>query len=173
MNRMESVRRIDELGRIVIPKGIRSHLRINEGDRLTIGVNQEGKIEIQKYNSFIPNYDLLTNIVTSLAKEIRTSVIMVHDGIIFTTGNIENESLKVGQEIRGRLYEKLFARKNYIGINEEIVSNSEKYHFTMFPIAYNSEILGGLIVMYNNSLSEDMIKIINAFRNLLTMVLKV
>lgn len=173
MKQMESIRRIDELGRIVIPKGIRSHLRINEGDRLTIGVNQEGIIEIQKYNSFIPNYDLLNNIVTSLSKEIRTSVIMVRDGIIFTNGNSEDELLKVGQEISDRLYQKLFARKNYIGVNEEIVVEPKKYHFTMFPIAFNSEILGGLIVIYDNSLTEDMIKIINAFRNLLTMVLKV
>lgn len=173
MNQMESIRRIDELGRIVIPKGIRSHLRINEGDRLTIGVNQEGKIEIQKYNSFIPNYDLLTNIVSSLAKEIRTSVIMVRDGIIFANGNIEHESLNAGQEISDRLYQKLYARKNYIGINEEIVSDGKKYHFTMFPIAFNSEILGGLIVIYDNPLSDDTIKIINAFRNLLMMVLKV
>ena len=38
------VRRIDELGRVVIPKEIRRTLRIREGDQLEIFTDKEGDI---------------------------------------------------------------------------------------------------------------------------------
>ena len=45
------VRRIDDLGRIVIPKEIRRNLRIKEGDALEIFTTREGQIIFQKYSS--------------------------------------------------------------------------------------------------------------------------
>lgn len=44
------VRRIDDLGRIVIPKEIRRTLRIREGDPLEIFTNREGEILLKKYS---------------------------------------------------------------------------------------------------------------------------
>ncbi|MBQ7973063.1 MAG: AbrB/MazE/SpoVT family DNA-binding domain-containing protein [Lachnospiraceae bacterium] len=45
------VRRIDELGRIVVPKEIRRTLRIREGDPLEIFTDKEGEIILKKYSS--------------------------------------------------------------------------------------------------------------------------
>lgn len=45
------VRRIDELGRIVIPKEIRRTLRIQESDPLEIYMGEDGCIELKKYSS--------------------------------------------------------------------------------------------------------------------------
>lgn len=45
------VRRIDDLGRIVIPKEIRRTLRIRETDPLEIYTNQDGEIILKKYSS--------------------------------------------------------------------------------------------------------------------------
>lgn len=44
------VRRIDDLGRIVIPKEIRRTLRIREGDPLEIFTDREGKVILKKYS---------------------------------------------------------------------------------------------------------------------------
>src|SRR5690625_7264870 len=44
------VRRIDDLGRVVIPKEIRRTLRIREGDPLEIFVSREGEIILKKYS---------------------------------------------------------------------------------------------------------------------------
>ncbi len=44
------VRRIDDLGRVVIPKEIRRTLRIREGDPLEIFTDREGEIILQKYS---------------------------------------------------------------------------------------------------------------------------
>ena len=43
------VRRIDELGRIVVPKEIRRTLRIREGDPLEIFTDKDGEIVLKKY----------------------------------------------------------------------------------------------------------------------------
>lgn len=44
------VRRIDDLGRVVIPKEIRRSLRIKEGDPLEIFTTREGEVVFKKYN---------------------------------------------------------------------------------------------------------------------------
>ncbi|MCH5184440.1 MAG: AbrB/MazE/SpoVT family DNA-binding domain-containing protein [Oscillospiraceae bacterium] len=44
------VRRIDDLGRVVIPKEIRRSLRIREGEPLEIFTNEEGGVVFQKYS---------------------------------------------------------------------------------------------------------------------------
>ena len=43
------VRRIDDLGRIVVPKEIRRTLRIREGDALEIFTDREGEIILKKF----------------------------------------------------------------------------------------------------------------------------
>ena len=45
------VRRIDELGRIVIPKEIRKNLRINTGDNVEIYMDENNKIVLKKYST--------------------------------------------------------------------------------------------------------------------------
>ena len=45
------VRRIDDLGRVVIPKEIRRTMRIREGDPLEIYTNSEGEVIFKKYSA--------------------------------------------------------------------------------------------------------------------------
>lgn len=45
------IRRIDDLGRVVIPKEIRRTLKIREGDPLEIFITKEGGVVFQKYNN--------------------------------------------------------------------------------------------------------------------------
>ena len=44
------VRRIDDLGRVVIPKEIRKTLRIKEGEPLEIFTDREGQVILKKYS---------------------------------------------------------------------------------------------------------------------------
>ena len=59
------VRRIDELGRIVIPKEIRKNFHIDEGDPMEIYI-QDGGIVIKKYSIDEDINDLLLNVKASL-----------------------------------------------------------------------------------------------------------
>ena len=50
------VRRIDDLGRVVVPKEIRRTLRIREGDPLEIFTDREGEIILKKYSCISGDY---------------------------------------------------------------------------------------------------------------------
>ena len=50
------VRRIDDLGRVVIPKEIRRTLRIREGDPLEIFVDRDGEVILKKYSPIGEHY---------------------------------------------------------------------------------------------------------------------
>ena len=43
------VRRIDDLGRVVIPKEIRRTLKIKEGDPLELFITEKGEVVFKKY----------------------------------------------------------------------------------------------------------------------------
>ena len=66
------VRRIDDLGRIVIPKEIRRNFKINEGDSLEIFVDSVGII-LKKYSlldNMVQNATILVDSVAKIIKRI-------------------------------------------------------------------------------------------------------
>jgi AbrB family transcriptional regulator (stage V sporulation protein T) len=62
------VRRIDDLGRVVIPKEIRRTLRIREGDPLEIFTDHEGEVILKKYSPIGELSDFASEYVESLHK---------------------------------------------------------------------------------------------------------
>lgn len=71
------VRKIDNLGRIVIPKEIRRILRIHEGDPLEIYTDVEGKIVLKKYSASLINNKVQK--VCQLCKEYDNSLQAIED----------------------------------------------------------------------------------------------
>lgn len=49
MSNLPSIRRIDELGRIVIPKAVRGHLGVKDNDAFEVNYNRNGEIILRKY----------------------------------------------------------------------------------------------------------------------------
>ena len=62
------VRRIDDLGRVVIPKEIRKTLRIREGDPLEIFTDKEGEVILKKYSPICELNDFALQYAESLHK---------------------------------------------------------------------------------------------------------
>ena len=62
------VRRIDDLGRVVIPKEIRRTMRIREGDPLEIYTEKDGEVIFKKYSPIGELGDFATNYAETLAK---------------------------------------------------------------------------------------------------------
>jgi len=89
------VRRIDDLGRVVIPKEIRRTLRIREGDPLEIFTDREGEVILKKYspigelNEFAQEYAESLNEASG-----HIAVISDRDTIISVAGSSKKDYLE-------------------------------------------------------------------------------
>ncbi len=81
------VRRIDELGRVVIPKEIRRTLRIREGDPLEIFVDRDGGVILKKYSPIGELGDFAKEYAESIHQSVgHTVVISDKDSVIAVSG---------------------------------------------------------------------------------------
>ncbi len=81
------VRRIDELGRVVIPKEIRRTLRIREGDPLEIFTDKEGEVILKKYSPIGELGDFAKEYAESLHQSLgHIAVICDKDTVISVSG---------------------------------------------------------------------------------------
>ncbi|AGK99757.1 stage V sporulation protein T [Desulfoscipio gibsoniae] len=88
------VRRIDDLGRVVIPKEIRRTLRIREGDPLEIFVDREGEVILKKYSPIGELGDFAKEYADSLHEALgHISLIADRDAIIAVSGAPKKEFL--------------------------------------------------------------------------------
>jgi AbrB family transcriptional regulator (stage V sporulation protein T) len=88
------VRRIDDLGRVVIPKEIRRTLRIREGDPLEIFVDRDGEVILKKYSPIGELGDFAKEYADSLYEAIgHTALIADRDAIIAVAGAPKKEFL--------------------------------------------------------------------------------
>lgn len=86
------VRRIDDLGRVVIPKEIRKTLRIKEGDPLEIFTDREGQVILKKYSPIGELSEFATGYAETLAKTTgHIACITDKDTIIAVSGGSKKE----------------------------------------------------------------------------------
>ena len=82
------VRRIDDLGRVVIPKEIRRTMRIREGDPLEIYTNREGEVIFKKYSPIGELSAFAGEYADTLAKIGSLQVIVTDRDAVIATGGI-------------------------------------------------------------------------------------
>jgi len=88
------VRRIDDLGRVVIPKEIRRTLRIREGDPLEIFVDRDGEVILKKYSPIGELGDFAKEYADSLYEATgHIAMIADRDNIIAVSGAPKKEFL--------------------------------------------------------------------------------
>ncbi|SET22660.1 transcriptional regulator, AbrB family [Natronincola peptidivorans] len=89
------VRRIDDLGRVVIPKEIRRTLRIREGDPLEIFTDREGEVILKKYSPIGELSEFATEYAESLQEALgHIAIITDRDTIIAIAGHSKKEYLE-------------------------------------------------------------------------------
>lgn len=104
------VRRIDDLGRVVIPKEIRRTLRIKEGTPLEIFTDREGEVILKKYSPIGELSIFAKEYAEALAQTTgMISCITDHDQVVATAGLGSKEFS--GKEISRELEECISARE--------------------------------------------------------------
>ncbi|MGL5972213.1 MAG: stage V sporulation T C-terminal domain-containing protein [Oscillospiraceae bacterium] len=140
------VRRIDDLGRVVIPKEIRRTMRIREGDSLEIYTNNQGEVIFKKYSSI---GEVLTNAVIfaeTLNKFIKHPVIITDtDNVIFATGNQKREFMD--RRVSTQTEEIILSRKPVFDNEVQPIESLDNKALAIVPIVSINDCLGSLIVL--------------------------
>lgn len=96
------VRRIDDLGRVVVPKEIRRTLRIREGDPLEIFVDREGEVILKKYSPIIELGQFAKEYAEALFDSLQFPVMICdRDDVIAVAGESKKDYLNknIGSEL--------------------------------------------------------------------------
>jgi len=146
------VRRIDDLGRVVIPKEIRRTMRIREGDPLEIFTNRDGEVIFKKYSPIGELGNFAVQYAEALAKTAGCPVcISDKDNIIAVSGAPKKEFLdkRVSDDIERIMEEKTaFVVKNGVTKNVSVVDGSDKYNAGVIqPIISEGDSIGAVVFL--------------------------
>ena len=145
------IRKIDDLGRIVIPKEIRKVLNIFNGDDLEIYVEGE-KIVLKKYSALLNTKAESDKLISKVDDLTEANIYITDKERIITRGELENKRLNA------RLKELLLDRRSYISRDKETYefeSITKTGFFIIKPIIQNSDANGLVIIFKQEKLTNE------------------
>jgi len=152
------VRRIDDLGRVVIPKEIRRTMRIREGDPLEIYTDREGGVIFRKYSPIGELSEFAAKYAETLYKTSGKPVCITDkDSIIATAGAPKKELVEkpLSDDMERIMQEKT----SFIctgGKKLKLTDHSDKYTLgVVSPIIAEGDAIGNVVIM-NDEDSSDM-----------------
>lgn len=143
------VRRIDELGRIVIPKEIRKNLRLREGENIEIYVDKEENIVLKKYSIVKKLGDFAQDFADSIYAFLKHNIIITdNDTIIAASGDLKKEYL--GKPISENLIFSIKRRENILEKHNKkikiIDDNELNGTYVINSILVNGDVVGLVII---------------------------
>lgn len=165
------VRRVDDLGRVVIPKELRRTLRIREGDPLEIFTESEG-ITFRKYSELEGNMALAEACVSTVFNAFQLSIIVCDQNRVLKAGR-GNKALD-GTSISTELEDLLRAGKEYVRTEKDNpVLPTKKQGANpiqiMVPIRNGEECCGAVLLLASDEeLPEESINCVRMVAHLLS-----
>lgn len=150
------VRRIDDLGRVVIPKEIRRTLRIREGDPLEIFTDREGEVILKKYSPIGELSDFAREYVESLHSSMEHIIcISDRDTIIAVAGAPKKELLdkRVSPSLEKVMEDKTTVVMSLTGENKMINISADEEGATKYtagvvaPIMTQGDSIGAVLIL--------------------------
>ncbi|WP_028781782.1 stage V sporulation protein T [Thalassobacillus devorans] len=144
------VRRIDDLGRVVIPKEIRRTLRIREGDPLEIFVDREGEVILKKYSPISELGDFAKEYADALFDSLGQPVLICdRDEFIAVSGGSKKDYLnkhigpKIEQAIDNRT---VMTEKNNSQVELVQGREEELASYVVGPIIAQGDPIGCVVI---------------------------
>lgn len=146
------VRRIDDLGRIVIPKELRRTLRIRESDPIEIFSGREGEIILKKYSPMGEISTFAKQYAESLAQVSgKAALIADRDQFIAVSGGFRTF---LGKSISKELEDKLERRETLMAtVNDKkfipvVKDNTDEFEEeAICPIICEGDVIGGVLLL--------------------------
>lgn len=154
------VRRIDDLGRVVVPKEIRRTLKIREGDPMEIYTDQNGEIILRKYSPVGEMSEFARQYVESLSKTTGQAVMICDKNtIVAASGSVKKDFLnknisKLLSDIieKRALHQAKRDEKKFIQITDE---KDEFQNQIIAPIICEGDTMGAIIIA-NKDISQKL-----------------
>ena len=158
------VRKIDDLGRIVIPKEIRRTLKIRDGESLEIFVDKE-MVTLKKYSTMEDLQEVAQKLTESISN-ITSKNIYVADRDKYIAGSGELKKRFLNQSISPYLEEILKDCENVLSKNVkkvELISGVEgEYAYAVCPILSQGDAIGIVLIVSNEKcITEEDIALTN------------
>lgn len=158
------VRRVDDLGRIVIPKEIRSNFRIKSGECLEI-YTVDDKIFLKKQDMISKYTDYFEKMLEVFSKTLKINILLTDtDKVIFSLG--EGSSIYLNKELDNTIYNIILERDQKK--LDDVQFFGDKSNILIQPLVVGGDVIGSTIfVRKNNKFSEIDTKIMDIVDNLL------
>lgn len=150
------VRRIDDLGRVVVPKEIRRILKIREGDPLEIYTDKEGEIILKKYSPIGELTEFAKEYADAIASVSGYKVMITdRDQVIAVAGGVKKDYQ--GKSITESMDEVMSDRDIVLNDNgKKGVDVVDKYEYAEYgqvicPIVCEGDIIGAVVVVGKDS----------------------
>ena len=167
------VRRIDDLGRVVIPKEIRKTLRIKEGDPLEIFTDKDGEIILKKYSPIGELSEFAVSYAETLAKTTgHIACITDKDTVIAVSGAPKKEFLQQNlshelEEVMDNKY--VYTSKENNEVSLPITQNDSKerkYNSqVVYPIISQGDTIGSIVLIakdQNTKMGDAELKVVQS-----------
>ena len=144
------VRRIDDLGRIVIPKEIRKTLKVKEGMPLEIYTDKEGGIILRKFLPFSEMSSLSEEFAQCVAQQMGNAVFVTDREKVVAAAGYTGEDI-VGEPISHILENILDDRDERLPLSERnrfipVIHGMEEHEQICQAIRSNGQIIGAIII---------------------------
>ena len=147
------VRRIDELGRVVIPKEIRRTLRIREGDPLELFTDRD-ELMLKKYSPIASVERFAEGTAKSLNEQSGLLAVIADNDTILAASGTGKKGL-VGKTVSEQLTEIMQSRRSYLAARAESgeifpITQEEGTVYTaevIVPIVASGDCLGAVILL--------------------------
>ena len=140
------VRRIDDLGRVVIPKEIRRTMRIREGDPLEIFTDKDGELIFKKYSPIGELGDFAAQICDSLRKSTDSiAAVCDRDGIIAIAGGGKRELMDkpISPQLGAIMESRSVYRHSSGGSSIAVSADDERYCISVAaPVISEGDVMG-------------------------------
>ena len=144
------VRRIDDLGRVVIPKEIRRTMRIREGDPLEIFTDKDGEVIFKKYSPIGELSDFASQICDSLHKSTDSiAAVCDRDSVIAISGAPKREFIdrRLSAELEKVMEGRSIYRKSG-GSGIQVTDTDERYCVSVAaPIISEGDVTGCVLII--------------------------
>ncbi len=144
------VRRIDDLGRVVIPKEIRRTMRIREGDPLEIFTAADGEVIFKKYSPIGELSTVTEQYAEVLSRASTLPVVLTdRDSVIAASGVSRREVVdrRVGQALEDLMDKRI--NYTYTGSKDSLqpIEGVDREAAIAFPIVGGGDVLGAVVFL--------------------------